>query len=152
MLIDEHENDDESAVNEGNDVVFEHQKVQVLVVVNCLSDLLVRVSSSKCTLLEHLEIDAQVGIVFALLPDHLEDLRNVVVHRLAVLLFQSKVLLAFLHYLKALQDIHFADFVGKSESSLNSKLFTLAWQSRIRASRLRVVVYLSPLFLMDCCS
>jgi len=149
--IDKHENDDESTVNEGNDVIFEHQKIQTLVVVYCLPDLLLCVSLSNRTLLQDLEIDAQVGVVFALLPDHLENLRNVVVHRLAVFL-QSKVLLAFLHYLQALQDIHFADLFGKSEASLNNKLFTLAWQSRMRASRLRVVVYLSPLFLMDCCS
>ena len=74
LKIDKHENDDESTVNEGNDVIFEHQKIQTLVVVYCLPDLLLCVSLSNRTLLQDLEIDAQVGVVFALLPDHLENL------------------------------------------------------------------------------
>jgi hypothetical protein len=141
-----------SAINEGNDIVLAHQEVELQVVLDGLVQLVLRVVVAHHSLPQRIEVDAQLRGVLAQVLDGLEDLGDVVVLRLAVLLLQTEVLLTLLQDLQAFRHVPLVHFVRKSQPCLYNWWVTRAWQSRIKASRLRVVMYLSPRFLIDCCS
>jgi hypothetical protein len=132
-----------SAFNQGEHVLLSHNDVHFEVVIHGVVELFLCKTLLKDALLKERVVHTQSVHIFAHFLQNFKDPRPVVVHGFAFFCVLNDASMGFFHKFKTFCNVVFGNLVGESESGLNKKIITLAWQSLMRAKRLRVVTYLS---------
>ena len=141
-----------SNFDQSDHVVFTHDDVHSEIVLDCFSQLLLCESFAQNTLLQDWIFNTETIWILAHIFDDLVYMGCEVMHRFSLVILQPDTFLGFVHEFKAFIDVIHGNFIWKSESCLNKEIFTFAWQSRIKASKLRVVMYLSSFLRLPICS
>ena len=141
-----------SPLDERDEVIFTHEDVHPEVILNGVSKFSFCVSSGQNSLLQDQVVNSHAFCILTHFPQHGENIGSEVVHRFTFIILKTHTLLCLIHQLQALVDVIHRNLVRETETSLHKKINTFAWQRRMRASKLRVVIYLSSFLRFPSCS
>jgi len=113
-------------VDEGQHSIFSHDNIHSQVVVDGVYQFLLGEALCQNAFLQDVVVHTHAISIPAHLFQHLVYLGSEVVHGFSFVAFEAHTFLGLLHQIETLSDVVHRDLVGKSETSLNKNMITLA--------------------------